>query len=100
MDLRYAWTSVVVTIGIHLPGGHNVYTVYTSCESSVSSFTFNKQENIKYPDRNRRNQHNSNIAAEGDDHARQTQTVPRWNVFWTQRPKRMIIHPWAVRRGG
>ena len=37
--------------------------------------------NIKYPDRNRGNQHSSNIAAEGDDHARQTQTVPRWNVF-------------------
>ena len=38
-------------------------------------------QNIRYPDRNRGNQHNNDYRGRGDDHARQTLTVPRWSVF-------------------
>ena len=58
------------------------YPVFEILE--ISNFQFYGKKNItksalRYCDRNRGNQHNSNIAAEAM--TRQTPTVPRWSVL-------------------
>ena len=60
---------------------------FRSCESPVSSFT----KNIKYPDRNKGNQHNSNIAAEAMTVQDKHRPCQDGNVFSHTASRRKII---------